>query len=85
MIYVGPGRDLYILVVRHPGYLAQIMIWLAFAAACRNAVVIAVVLVADAIGYGLRIQTEEKMLRAAVGERYGSYADRRARLIPGLW
>ncbi len=76
----GPYR-----LVRHPGYLGQIIFWLAFAVASRNAVTMAVVIVADAIGYGLRIQTEEEMLRAAVGERYSTYAERRARLVPGVW
>lgn len=76
----GPYR-----LVRHPGYLGQIIFWLAFAVATRNALTIAVVIVADAIGYGLRIQTEEQLLRATVGARYRAYAARRARLVPGMW
>jgi protein-S-isoprenylcysteine O-methyltransferase len=76
----GPYR-----LVRHPGYLAQILFWIAFALACRNAGVLAVVLVSDAVAYGYRIRVVESLLHAALGARYADYAARRARLVPGVW
>ncbi|MBS2029266.1 MAG: isoprenylcysteine carboxylmethyltransferase family protein [Deltaproteobacteria bacterium] len=76
----GPYR-----VVRHPGYLAQILFFVAFALACRNVLTLAVVLITDAIAYAYRIQVEERFLREALATRYEAYAAGRARLIPGLW
>jgi len=76
----GPYR-----LVRHPGYLAQIVFFAAFALACRNALTLAAVLLSDALAYGYRIHVEEQFLREALDGRYQAYAARRARLIPGLW
>jgi len=76
----GPYRKL-----RHPGYLAQIVFFLAFGAAMQNAWTLAVVTVAVAIGYAYRIRTEERMLARAFGERWAQYASERARLVPGVY
>lgn len=73
----GPYR-----LVRHPGYLAQIVFFVAFGAATRNGVALAVIVAAVAIGYGWRIAAEERMMARAFGERWQAYAERRARLVP---
>ncbi len=76
----GPYR-----IVRHPGYLGQLLLWLAFGIATRNAVALAVIAIGAPIAYGYRIRVEERMLVATLAERYESYARGRARLVPGLW
>ncbi len=76
----GPYR-----FVRHPGYLAQILFWLAFAAASRNALTLFVVATGVVVGYGYRMRSEERMLTRELGDRYLDYARRTPRLIPGLW
>jgi protein-S-isoprenylcysteine O-methyltransferase Ste14 len=76
----GPYR-----VVRHPGYLAQILFFVAFAVACQNVVTVIVVVLADAAAYAYRIRVEERFLREALGARYAAYAARRARLVPCIW
>jgi protein-S-isoprenylcysteine O-methyltransferase len=76
----GPYR-----LVRHPGYLAQIVFFLAFAAATRNGWTLVVVAAALAVGYGYRIRTEERLLARTLGDRWRDYARRRARLVPGLF
>lgn len=80
MIARGPYR-----LVRHPGYLAQIVFFLAFAAAARNACTLGVVAAALAAGYGYRIRTEERMLARTLGPRWDDYARGRARLVPGIF
>lgn len=76
----GPYR-----LLRHPGYLAQILFFVAFALACRNVLTVAVVLVTDALAYAYRIRIEERFMREALEARYEAYAAGRARLIPGVW
>ena len=80
MIARGPYR-----LVRHPGYLAQIVFFLALGLAARNAWSLGVVAAAVAIGYGYRIRTEERMLARTLGDRWHDYARGRARLVPGLF
>jgi protein-S-isoprenylcysteine O-methyltransferase Ste14 len=76
----GPYR-----VVRHPGYLAQILFFLAFGAVTRNGIALAVVAAALALGYGYRIHVEELLLRRTLGARYQDYAERTARLLPWIF
>jgi protein-S-isoprenylcysteine O-methyltransferase Ste14 len=71
-------------VVRHPMYLGSMMICAGVGAALATW--------PSRIAWTLpplallrRISVEERVLRAALGERYKSYAAARARLIPGLW
>jgi protein-S-isoprenylcysteine O-methyltransferase len=78
LVVRGPYR-----FVRHPGYLGQIVVWLGLALASRNAVVLAVVAAAMAIGYGYRIRAEERMLSETLGAAWTRYAAGRARLMPG--
>lgn len=71
--------------VRHPGYLAQMVCWFGFALATRNALVIAVVVLADLLVYPSRIRVEERLLLETVGEAYREYAAHTRRLLPGIW
>jgi protein-S-isoprenylcysteine O-methyltransferase len=76
----GPYR-----LLRHPGYLAQILFFLAFGAATRSGIALAVVALAVALGYGYRIHVEEELLRATLGARYDEYARRTRRLVPWVY
>jgi protein-S-isoprenylcysteine O-methyltransferase Ste14 len=76
----GPYR-----FVRHPGYLAQLVFWFGLALATRNALVIAVVVLADLFVYLHRSRVEERLLLGTVGEAYRAYAARTRRLLPGIW
>lgn len=80
LVVRGPYR-----MVRHPGYLAQLIVWFGFALGTRNVAVIAVVVLADLASYRHRIRVEERLLLASAGEAYGRYARRTKRLLPGLW
>lgn len=71
--------------VRHPGYLGQLAMWLAFGVATRNAIALGVIAVAAPLAYAFRIRVEERMLVGALADRYESYAKGRARLLPGIW
>jgi protein-S-isoprenylcysteine O-methyltransferase len=79
LVVRGPYR-----LVRHPGYLGQIVVWLGLALASRNAVVLLVVASALAAGYGYRIRAEERMLASTLGPAWARYATGRARLVPGI-
>jgi protein-S-isoprenylcysteine O-methyltransferase Ste14 len=76
----GPYR-----LIRHPGYLAQMVFWFGFALATRNALVIAVVVLTDLPVYLYRIHVEERLLLETLGEAYRAYAAHTRRLLPGIW
>ena len=71
--------------VRHPAYLAQIILFTAFALTGGSWLVATVVGPAAVAGYVYRICEEEQMLLAALGDRYASYAASTRRLIPFVY
>jgi protein-S-isoprenylcysteine O-methyltransferase Ste14 len=75
----GPYR-----LIRHPGYLGSILMWMGVAAATANWIVLAVVLVVIFGVYIYRIQTEEKML-AMTNVEYAEYQKHTWRLIPLIY
>jgi protein-S-isoprenylcysteine O-methyltransferase Ste14 len=76
----GPYR-----LVRHPGYLGTLLVWLGAALALGNGVSLAVSGTMLLRAYRRRIGAEERMLRDAFGEEYERYASRTWRLVPGLY
>lgn len=73
----GPYR-----ILRHPGYLSALMVWVGSGLARADwalAMAIAVLLLA---AYIYRIHAEEAMLRAAFGAEYETYSRKTWRLIP---
>ncbi len=76
----GPYR-----VIRHPGYLADIPLWIGAAVATRNAFARVAMALMMFIAYGYRIQVEEAMLRTTLGERYSAYMAHTWRLIPLIY
>ncbi len=76
----GPYR-----LVRHPGYLGQLLLWLGAAIATANGIAAATIAVAMGRAYQARIIAEEAMLAEAFTEDYASYADHTWRLIPFVY
>lgn len=81
LVSSGPYR-----VVRHPGYLAQILVLTAGCAlASLNLGLVALVGLLVLIAYAYRIQAEERMLASRFGGAYEEYRSRTWRLIPGVY
>jgi len=68
--------------VRHPGYLADLLLFIGAALAVHNAIVLAVVVVSFVGAYAFRIVTEERMLTTIFGSEYTAYQSSSWRLIP---
>jgi len=71
-------------VIRHPGYLGSLLVWVGFALTSRSPAV--VVLAGGLIGraYARRIAVEERLLERDL-PGYQDYARRTRRLIPYVW
>jgi len=76
----GPYR-----LIRHPGYLGSILLWVGSGLAFSNWTSLIVVAVLMLGVYISRINAEEEMLVAAFGERYIQYRKRTWRLLPLLY
>jgi protein-S-isoprenylcysteine O-methyltransferase Ste14 len=76
----GPYR-----VIRHPGYLGTIFVWVGFALAVGNwmATIILAILLFGVYGY--RIRSEEAMLIDRFGNEYQKYRKQTWRLIPFIF
>ncbi len=80
IVSTGPYR-----VLRHPGYLGNLMLWLGAALATANWIVMLLALVALPGTYWYRIRTEEAMLQETFGPAFEEYRARTWRLLPGLY
>jgi protein-S-isoprenylcysteine O-methyltransferase Ste14 len=76
----GPYR-----YVRHPSYTGILAVFVGIGFMLCNFGSVIVLAVVPPIGYVMRIAAEDKALRETLGDAYSSYADSRARLIPGVW
>jgi protein-S-isoprenylcysteine O-methyltransferase Ste14 len=75
----GPYR-----LVRHPGYLGMILMWVGVSGATANGIVILIVMMLICAAYAYRIQSEEKMLVDTL-PGYAEYRAKTWRLIPPLY
>ncbi len=80
VIVHGPYR-----LLRHPSYAGSLTIAAGIGLAQGDWVSIAIVLLGLAVPLLIRIQVEERVLLAELGDDYAAYARRTARLIPGLF
>ncbi len=80
IVQSGPYR-----VIRHPGYLGVILMWLGGGLAVMNWLATLAVLVSLLPAYHYRIGVEEAMLAAAQGEAYRAYQTHTWRLIPFIY
>ena len=76
----GPYR-----LVRHPGYLGVLLLWLGAGAATANALAVGLITVSMGRAYEARIHTEEAMLAKTFGPEYLRYVDHTWRLIPFVY
>ncbi len=72
-------------VIRHPGYLGQLIIFLGISTALSNWVSILSMVISVLIGYSYRIKTEEKFMIEQMGNKYIDYQKRTKRLIPMIY
>jgi protein-S-isoprenylcysteine O-methyltransferase Ste14 len=76
----GPYR-----FVRHPGYLAALLIWVGAAIASGSVTATVLVFALLIIAYGYRIRNEERMLVEALGAEYSDYQRKTSRLVPFIY
>jgi protein-S-isoprenylcysteine O-methyltransferase Ste14 len=79
IIRAGPYR-----LIRHPGYLGVMLMWVGAALATANWIVLFIVLISMLIVYIYRIETEEKMLISAHAD-YAEYRKHTWRLLPFVY
>jgi len=72
-------------LVRHPGYLSDLLIFIGAALAMRHLITVAVVVVLFIPAYVYRIHVEEQMLTSLFGADYKAYQARSKRLLPHIW
>jgi protein-S-isoprenylcysteine O-methyltransferase Ste14 len=72
-------------VIRHPGYLSSILIWVGTGLAVENWILITIFTCMFFVVYIYRITAEEKMLVLEFGEQYINYKKKTWRLIPFLF
>ncbi len=76
----GPYR-----VVRHPSYLAIIVILTGVGLLYGNWLSVIAIVVLFGCGIGYRIRVEERALLSDLGQRYADYASTHKRLVPFVW
>lgn len=80
VVRTGPYR-----LVRHPAYTGLLVALLGLLLPSANVASIVVTFACGAAGIGYRIRVEERVLLAAMGDRYADYAATTARLVPRVW
>jgi protein-S-isoprenylcysteine O-methyltransferase Ste14 len=72
-------------VIRHPGYLGQLIIFLGISTALSNWISILSMMILVLIGYSYRIKVEERFMIEQLGYKYINYQTRTKKLIPMLY
>jgi len=72
-------------IIRHPGYLGQLIIFLGISTCLSNWLSITAMVVPVLIGYLIRINVEEKFMVEQMGQKYLDYKKRTKRLIPMIF
>ncbi len=72
-------------VIRHPGYLGQIIIFTGIAITLSNWLSLIAMLFPIMIGYTYRIKVEEKFMIEQLGDKYLNYKKRTKKLIPKIY
>jgi len=76
----GPYR-----LLRHPGYLGQILMWTGAALAGANWIILVMVVAVICLAYHYRIRAEEAMLGDRLGQPYLDYQARTWKLMPFVY
>jgi len=69
-------------VVRHPGYLGDILLWSGFGVISSSLVLVVLFPAMFAIVYAYRISVEERMLVRELGDGYVQYQKKTRKIIP---
>jgi protein-S-isoprenylcysteine O-methyltransferase Ste14 len=72
-------------IIRHPGYLGQLLIFLGLAAALSNWLAILLMMIPVSIGYIYRMNVEERFMAEQLGQPYLDYRKRTKRIIPAIY
>lgn len=72
-------------VVRHPGYLAELLAFAGIAVAFNHPLTSSAAFLMPLAAFMYRIGIEERMLKEGFGEEYSEYARRTRRLIPFIY
>jgi protein-S-isoprenylcysteine O-methyltransferase Ste14 len=72
-------------IIRHPGYLGQLIIFLGIATSLSNWISILLMIIPVSLGYLNRIKIEEKFMVKHMGQKYLEYQTRTKRLIPAIY
>jgi protein-S-isoprenylcysteine O-methyltransferase Ste14 len=72
-------------VIRHPGYLGQLLIFIGVATSLSNGLSILAMTIPIAFGYGYRIKVEERFMLEQLGKNYLDYQMRTKRIIPMIY
>jgi protein-S-isoprenylcysteine O-methyltransferase Ste14 len=72
-------------VIRHPGYLGQLIIFIGISISLSNWLSILAMTIPIVIGYGYRIKVEERFMRDQLGTDYLDYQKRTKRIIPMIY
>jgi protein-S-isoprenylcysteine O-methyltransferase Ste14 len=72
-------------VIRHPGYLGQLIIFIGISISLSNWLSILAMTIPIAIGYGYRIKVEERFMLEQLGKKYLDYQKRTKRIIPMIY
>jgi protein-S-isoprenylcysteine O-methyltransferase Ste14 len=80
VVQSGPYR-----FIRHPSYTGLILTCIGYGFALQNILSFAIVVTLPTIALLHRIDMEEEILAAGMGEAYGTYQKSTKKLIPGIW
>jgi protein-S-isoprenylcysteine O-methyltransferase Ste14 len=72
-------------IIRHPGYLGQLIIFLGISTCLSNWISILLMIIPVFLGYLNRINVEEKFMVKNMGQKYLDYRKRTKRLIPKIY
>jgi len=72
-------------LIRHPGYLGQLIIFIGISTSISNWLSIAVMMISVTLGYLYRIKVEEGFMLEQLGKEYLDYQKRTKRIIPKIY
>jgi protein-S-isoprenylcysteine O-methyltransferase Ste14 len=72
-------------IIRHPGYLGQLLIFLGISTSLSNWLSILAMMIPVAIGYVYRIGVEEIFMTEQLGQGYLNYQKRTKRIVPLIY
>ena len=76
----GPYR-----IIRHPGYLADVLLCIGFGLALASWLLTAAIAITMGVAYGRRIAAEEALLLDRLGDAYRNYRRATWRLLPPIY